>query len=62
MLSVLKRMVSVKNNGLNDNWAATCDFQQYGIFTSVDSDEPLQPPSKRRNSKLCLVSSLTLIE
>ena len=22
----------------------TCDFQQCGILTSVDSDEPLQPP------------------
>ena len=42
--------------------AATCDFQQYGIFTSVDSDEPLQPPIKLRNSKWSSVSSLTLIE
>ena len=25
-------------------WAATCDFQQCGILTSVDSDEPVQPP------------------
>ena len=32
----------------------TCDFQQCGILTSVDSDEPLQPPSKLRNSKWCL--------
>ena len=22
----------------------TCDFQQCGILTSVDSDKPLQPP------------------
>ena len=22
----------------------TCDFKQCGIFTSVDSDEPVQPP------------------
>ena len=25
-------------------WAVTCDFQQCGILTSVDTDEPLQPP------------------
>ena len=43
-------------------WAATCNFQQCGILTGVDSDEPVQPPFKRRNSKWCLVSSLTLIE
>ena len=36
----------------------TCDFQQCGILTSVDSDEPVQPAFKLRNS----VSSLTLIE
>ena len=42
--------------------AVTCDFQQCGIFTSEDSDEPVQPPFKLRNSKLCSVSSLTLIE
>ena len=22
----------------------TCDYQQCGILTSVDSDEPVQPP------------------
>ena len=38
--------------------AATCDFQQCGILTSVDSDEPVQPPFKLRNSKWCSVSSL----
>ena len=42
-------------------WAATCDFQQYGILTCVDSDEHAQPPDKVRNSKFCLVSSLTVI-
>ena len=27
------------------HWSAfECDFQQCGILTSVDSDEPLQPP------------------
>ena len=29
----------------------SCDFQQCGILTSVDSDEPVQPPFKLRNSK-----------
>ena len=43
-------------------WASTCDFQQCGISTSVDSDEPVQPPFKLRNSKWYSVSSLTLIE
>ena len=29
----------------------TCDFQQYGILTSVDSEEHGQPIFKLRNSK-----------
>ena len=33
------------------NQSMTCDFQQCGILTSVDSDEPVQPPFKLRNSK-----------
>ena len=37
-------------------------FQQCGILTSVDSDEPVQPPFKLRNSKLCSVSSLIVKE
>ena len=41
--------------------AVTCDFQQCGIFTSVDSDERVQPPFKLRNSKSYSVSSFTLI-
>ena len=40
--------------------AATSDFQQCVILTSVDSDKPVQPSFKLRNSKLCSVSSLTL--
>ena len=46
----------------------TCDFQQCGILTSVDTDKPVQQSFKLRklqiirNSKLCSVSSLTLIE
>ena len=39
-----------------------CYFQQSGFLTSVDSDELVQPPFKLRHSKLCLVSSLTVIE
>ena len=41
-------------------WAVAWDFQQCGILTCVDSDEPLQPPSKLRHSKWCSVSSLTI--
>ena len=26
-----------------NNWAMTCDFQQCGILTSVDSDKHVQP-------------------
>ena len=40
----------------------TCDFQQCGVFTCVDSDEPPQPPFKLRNSKWCSVSSVRVIE
>ena len=32
-------------------WAATCDFQQCGILTNVDSDELVQPHFRLRNSK-----------
>ena len=31
-------------------------------FDNLDSDEPVQPPFKLRNSKLCSASSLTLID
>ena len=44
------------------NWAVECDFQQFDILTSLDSDEPLQPPFKLKHSKRCSVSSLTIIE
>ena len=43
------------------NGAVTCDFHQWGLLTSVDSGEPVQPPLKLRNYKLCSVNSLTLI-
>ena len=44
-------------------WAVTCDFQQCGSLTCVDSDaEPVQIPFKLRNSKWCSVSSLRVID
>ena len=38
------------------------DFQQFDILTSVDSDEPPQPPVKLQNFKLCSGGSLTIIK
>ena len=35
------------------------DFRQCGILTSVDSDEPVKPPFKRRNSKFCSFSKIS---
>ena len=46
----------------NNTWANARDFTQCTILTCVDSDEPVQPPLKLRNSKWWSVSSLTLIE
>ena len=43
-------------------WAATCDFQQCGILTSVGSDEPVPLSFKLRDSKWCSVSGWKLIE
>ena len=56
--------ISVMTYVIYDIWAATCDFQQFGVLKRVDSDEPVQPPFKLRNSKCHLVSSLhvTLIK
>ena len=34
-----------------NNRAVTRDFQQCGILIRVDSDKPVQPPFKLRNSK-----------
>ena len=48
-------------NSVPDIWTMTCYFQQCGILSSVDSDEPVEPPVKLRNSKWCSVSSLTVI-
>ena len=41
--------------------SGTFDFQQCGILTSVDSDEPVQPSFKLRNYKWCLFSGLRVI-
>ena len=46
----------------NRNWAVACDFQQCGLLTFVDSDEPVHPPFKLRNFEWGSVSSLTVIE
>ena len=55
-LEHLKRIV------IFEIWAVTCNFQQCCVLTSVNSNEPVQPPFKLRNSKWCSFSSLTLIE
>ena len=55
-------MLHRRHNKRTTNWAAAWDFQQFDILTSVDSDEPVQPPFKLRNSKWRSVSSLTIIE
>ena len=41
--------------------AVTCNFQQCGILTCVDSDQPVPPLFKFRDSKRYSVSSLTFI-
>ena len=59
----LTTVLTVRKNWIwHNNWATTCDFQQCGILTSVDSDKPVQPSFKVRNSKWYSVSSLTFIE
>ena len=45
-----------------NKWAGARDFQHCGIFTSVDSDKPVQSPFKLRNYKCCSASSLIVIE
>ena len=55
-------LISYPSNYSINIWAVTCDFQQCGILTCVDSDEPLQPHFKLRNSKRCSVSRVTVIE
>ena len=52
-------MYVVTNKGLlvETTFEPRRNFQQCGILSNVDSDEPVQPPFKLRNSKWCLVSS-----
>ena len=57
-----KKNTQVSLPSFSHNWTMTHDFQQCGILTCVDSDEPVQPPFKLRSSKWCSVSSLTIIE
>ena len=54
--------ISTSDDIMHNIWAVTCDFQQCGILTSVDSDEPVQPPVNLRNSKCCSVSSSKFIK
>ena len=42
----IQEVGSVRSSKLSFNLAMTCDFQQCGIFTCGDSDEPVQPPFK----------------
>ena len=61
-ISACLRFLSLGTGKCGENDAVTCDFQQYGILTSVDSHQPVHHSFKLRSSKLCLVSSLTLIK
>ena len=58
---VMPICLNIYNKYCEIKWATTCDFQQCGILSSVDSDEYVQPPFEFRNSKCCSVSSLTVI-
>ena len=46
-----KEIMTKLNERKENKCLATCDFQQCSILTSVDSDEPVQPPFTLRNSK-----------
>ena len=48
---VRKLSVKPQTDGTLSKWTVTHDFQQCGILTHIDSDEPVQPPLKLRNSK-----------
>ena len=47
----LNQSPTVSQGARNIIWAVTRDFQKCGILTSVDSNEPVQPPFKLRNCK-----------
>ena len=55
-------MIYLYKYNMEEIWAMKCDFQQCDSLTSVDSDKPVQPPVKLRNSNLCLVCSLTVVK
>ena len=38
--------ISISSENIDSHRIATRDFQQCDILTSVDSDEPVQPPFK----------------
>ena len=62
LFSSFSILLSVTECCVYTQWATTCDFQQCGILTSVDSDQPVQHAFMVRSSKWCSVSSLTIIE
>ena len=47
----LQRLKQSSGTEMHHNLAVTSDVQQCGIWTSVDSDEPVQPPFKLINLK-----------
>ena len=48
MKQSLTHLVALHNE---NNWVATCDFQERGILTNLDTDEHVQPTFKVSNSK-----------
>ena len=54
--------VKCVNCAIHHYRATNCDFQQCGILTSVDSDEPAQPLLSLETPNAVKVSSLTFIE
>ena len=43
-LAIFRVIGKIKIAEMESGLSMTCDVQQCGILTSVDSDEPLQPP------------------
>ena len=58
----LKANYYCKGSWLHYHLSRGMRFEQFEVLTSVDSDEPLQPFFKLRNSKWYSVSSLQIIE
>ena len=61
-LSMWKTFSRFQLTRVSCTWAVTCDFQQCGVLTRVDSDQSVQPHFKLRSSKWFSGSSLTVIE